>query len=92
MRVTKHDGGQTRSLRILVEFREVVKHTDRMAADLHEVVRGKAVCPTAAVVVAADRANRRKSTEGLQDCGVTDVTTVNDEVGTSQRLQCRGPD
>jgi hypothetical protein len=83
MRVTKDNSGQTRSIGIGVEFREVVKDTDCVSTNLDQVSRREAVCPTAPVVIAADRADRRKSPERVQDDRVADVTAMNNEVGTS---------
>ena len=87
MRVTKDNSGQTRSIGIGVEFREVVKDQDRVPANFDQVLRREAVRPTAPVVIAADRANRRKCPEHLQDDRVTDVTAMNDEVRAAERIK-----
>ena len=89
--MTKRERGQARAIAIAVEFREVVKDQDRVPANFDQVLRREAVRPTAPVVIAADRANRRKCPEHLQDDRVTDVTAMNDEVRTSQRLERLGP-
>jgi len=91
MRVTEDDSGQADSLSIGVEFCEVVQDPDHVPADLDEVLRRKAVRPSAPVVIATDRADGGKIPERLQDDGVTDVAAMNDEVRTSQRLERLGP-
>jgi hypothetical protein len=91
MRVTEHDSGQARSISIGVEFGEVVQDPDRVPSDLDQVLRRKASRPRAPVVIATDRADGGKSPERLQDDWVTDVTAMNDEVRTSQRLERLGP-
>jgi hypothetical protein len=89
--MTKHDGGQARSIGIGVEFCEVVKDPDSLAGNLDQVLRRKALRPRAPVIIAANCADRRKSPERLQDDWVTDVTAMNDKVRTSQRLERLGP-
>ena len=91
MRVTKGNRGQTRSINIGVEFSEVVKDTNCASANLDQVLRRKAVRPPAPIIIAADCANRRKSLERLQDDRVADVTTMNDEVRTSEGIERLGP-
>ena len=91
VRMTKHERGQARGIGIAVEFREIVKDQDRVPANLDQVSRREAVRPKAPVVIAADCANRRKCPEHLQDDWVTDVTAMNDQVRTSQRLKRLGP-
>jgi hypothetical protein len=81
--MTKHDRGQARHVGIGVEFREVVKDPDSVPVNLDQVLRRKAVGPGAAVVIASDCADRRKSPERIQDDWVTDITAMNDEVRTS---------
>ena len=91
MRVTKHDGGQARSIGIGVEFREVVKDPNRVPANLDHVLYRKALRPRAPVIIPADCADRRKSPQRLEDEWVTDVTAMNDKVRTSKRLERLGP-
>ena len=91
MRVTKDNRGQTRSIGIGVEFREVVKDTDCVSTNLDQVLRREAARPTTPVVIAADCAHRRKSPERVQDDRVADVTAMNNEVRTSQGFERLGP-
>jgi hypothetical protein len=91
MRVTKHDGGQARTIGIGVEFCEVVKDPDRVPANLDQILGRKTLRPRAPVIIAADCVDRRKSPERVQDDWVTDVTAMNDKVRTSQRLERLGP-
>jgi hypothetical protein len=89
--VAEDYGGEARGPRIEVELREVVENVDRVATDLDHVVGGKALSPHALVVVAADRADRRKPSERLEDGRVTDVAAMNDELRTPERVECSGP-
>jgi hypothetical protein len=60
VRVAGNYGGEARRGRIEIEFREVVKNVDRVAADLDNVVGRKAARPRTLVIIAADRADRRE--------------------------------
>jgi hypothetical protein len=91
MRVTGHDSGEARGIRIEVEFQEVVKDIDRVAADLDDVVGWKVASPATLVVVAADRVDRCDGSESFQDGWVTDIATVNNEVRVPERIECLGP-
>ncbi len=85
VRVTIYDRVQG-IIRIEVEFREVVKNVDHVPAELNKVVCGKTAGPSPSVIIPTNRPDWRDSSERLQNCWVTDIAAMNDEIRVLERL------
>jgi hypothetical protein len=92
MRMTAHDYSDTARLQIEVKFSKIVKHVDRLRLNLDQVVLEEAAGPSAMVIVAAYRANRRDSSKCFQNRGIADVAAMNDQIGAAKRLYRLWPD
>jgi hypothetical protein len=90
VRVARDDSGEPGSGRIEVEFRKVVKNVDRVGADFDNIAGRKLGSPSPPIIVAADRADRCKGSECVQDGWVADVAAMNDEVRLPERVECLG--
>jgi hypothetical protein len=70
----------TRRCWIDVEFREIVKHVNRMGPNLDDFSRGKSGSPGTSVVITANGPYRRNSRQRLQDGTITDIPGMNNQI------------
>ena len=89
--MARNDDAKAGSNGIEGELCDVMQNMDRVSAYLDRVARRKADRPRALVVIAPNRAHRRKVSERFQHGRVADIASVNDEIRFAQRIQCLWP-
>ena len=85
MAVPVDDDRKSRSLRLQIQFVQVVQNVDRHAADFKHIGGRNFPRPSGAIHVAANRGDGRNLGQLFQDGGIADVPGMNDVVGTAQR-------
>ena len=88
--MTGNDGREIRSFRREIELVEIVQDVQAEIANLHDFSYGKLLGPGGRINVAAHGVNRGDSAQAWQDFFGSDVSGMNDDVGTCQRLQSFG--
>ena len=84
MRVSINHNTKSRSLRLQIEFVQVVKNVDGDAADFEHIRGGNFAGPGIAVHVAANRGHRSNTSQLFQNGRIANVATMNDVVRSAQ--------
>ena len=84
MTMSVNDEGKSRSIRLQIQFSQVMQYVDGDAANFKYVGRGNFPRPDFAIHVAAYGSHRRNRSQIFQDVRIADVASMNDVVGSAQ--------
>jgi len=90
VRVPGYDSLETCSARVKIESLELVHHIEKAGSYLKNLGDWQGLGPRTLVVVTSHRGDWCDSRKTIQDVGRADVTGMNDEVGSRERLDSLG--
>ncbi len=89
--MTGNDHMDSRGFGLEIQLPEIVHDVDGNAAEFDKFRLGQVLAPGRLIDVATDGSQWRHSFQVLQNCGIADISGVNNVVGAAESVQCFRP-